>query len=463
MDLNSQTFSLKNSKTRFKNRLRNLVIFAVTAALILIGTVPSFAADKNSADIDWSDAPEVAGTSVIMIDGGSGDVLYEKNSLERRDPASITKILTCLVVLENMDLDEKITVQHDPVKTGEKINLKKGEVITVRELLYGMMLPSANDAAETLALAVGGDMNTFCKMMNDRAKECGAKNTNFTNANGLNLPGQGKHRTTAYDMAMVAKEAMKNETFRKLVSTKKHTIPPTNMSDERVIENTNPCLGLYDGATGIKTGTTSVAGYCFCGSAKKDDTELIVVNLDSKENLRFSETIKLWDYGFSKYYTHIAAYKGKSLDDVRVKRGDLRSVMVGAEENLAVTLNKDFDSKNIKIKYDLDDEELRAPMKKGTEVGMVTAYNKDNETLASVPLVILEPVEKGGILSYIGIADEDRLFFVFGIVLLFILFIIVMTVINRMKRRKYERRRAQRQRTVRRREREREKHPFNND
>lgn len=459
VDLNLRTSSLKSKK----KRLKNIITIAVTAALLLLGTVPSFADEVSSANIDFSDAPKVAGTSVIMIDGGSGDILYEKNSRESRDPASITKILTCLVVLENMDLDEKVTVKHTPVDIGEKISIKKGEVLTVEQLLYAMMLPSANDAAEVLAIAAGGDMETFCKMMNDKAKECGAEKTNFTNPNGLNVPGQEKHRTTAYDIAMISKEAMKNETFRKLVSAEKYTIPATNMSDERILHNTNPCLGLYDGTTGIKTGTTSVAGYCFCGAAQKGDTELIVVNLNSKEDLRFSETIKLWDYGFSKYYTYKAAEGKAVIDDIKVKRGDLHSVEVGAAEDLDITLNRGYDSEKITTKYKLDDEELKAPIKKGSKVGTLTAYNESKQAVASVPLVTLEPVNKGGILSYIGIADEDRWLFVLAVVAAFILLMAIMTLRKRLRRKKYVRRRAKRQRSVRRREWEKEKHPFNND
>ena len=132
------------------------------------------------------------GTSVIMIDGGSGEILYEKNAEERRDPASITKILTCLVVLENMDLDDEITVAEDYDGAGENIAVKADERFTVEQLLYAMMVGSANDAAEVLALAAGGDMETFCDMMNERAKECGAKNTSFTNPNGMNYAGTGK-------------------------------------------------------------------------------------------------------------------------------------------------------------------------------------------------------------------------------------------------------------------------------
>lgn len=444
------------------------IISLMIAALILTGAVPSFAAEENgkqktelaaSAEISWDDAPEVEGTSVIMIDGGSGDILYEKNAYERRDPASITKILTCLVVLENMDLDDEVVVEEDYDGAGENIALKADERFTVEQLLYAMMLASANDAAEALAIAAGGDMETFCDMMNERAKECGAKNTNFTNPNGMNYPGQEKHRTTAYDIAMIAREAMKNDTFRKIVSTAKYTIPTTNRSDRRNIRSVNPCLDLYERTTGIKTGTTSTAGYCFCGSAKKGDTELIVVDLNSGAEQRFSDTIKLWDYGFSKYHTYIAAEAGKAVSDERIKRGAKRSVRIGTTSDLAVTLNKGVKAEDMTVETDIDDD-LRAPVKRGTEVGSITVYDSDGDPVASQPLVTLENVKEGGILSYIGIADEDRLFFAIGIVLAIILIMLIMMMIRRMNYKKQRRRRAQRQRNIKRREREKERYPF---
>ncbi|MBR1992846.1 MAG: D-alanyl-D-alanine carboxypeptidase, partial [Firmicutes bacterium] len=222
----------------------------LAAALFLTGVAPSFAEDSKSSDIkpsakiSWDDAPTVEGTSAIVIDAGSGAVLYEKNSKEKRDPASITKIMTCLVVLETMELDEEVTaaVAYDPSTGGTGIKIEKGEVFTVEQLLYALMLPSANDAAEVLAIAAGGSIDNFCEMMNERAKRCGAKDTNFTNPNGLNVPAQPNHKTTAYDLTLISMEAMKNETFRKIVSTVDYKIPATNKSGAREITNTNRCL-----------------------------------------------------------------------------------------------------------------------------------------------------------------------------------------------------------------------------
>ena len=207
----------------FSKKSSYLLIIMMIAALLLTGTVPSFAA-KNKKTYTTPEGtvyplekttilegiPEVKGTSAIMIDGGSGRILYEKNAEEPRDPASITKIITCLLTLENMDLNDEVTITHDPVTTGQNIALKKGETLKVKDLLYALMLHSSNDAAEVLAIAVGGDFDTFAEMMNERAKECGAKNTTFHNPNGLNPDGQEHNWTTAYDISMMAREAMKN-------------------------------------------------------------------------------------------------------------------------------------------------------------------------------------------------------------------------------------------------------------
>ncbi|MBQ4596747.1 MAG: D-alanyl-D-alanine carboxypeptidase, partial [Firmicutes bacterium] len=217
----------------------------LAAALFLTGVAPSFAAKsdeaeiKPSAKISWEDAPAVEGTSAILMDAASGNILYEKNAHEKRDPASVTKIVTCLVVIETMDLDEQITVDFDVSNSGTSIDIKKGGTFTVEQLLYALMLPSANDAAVVLAKAAGGSIDNFCDMMNERAARCGAKDTNFTNPNGLNEPIQPKHRTTAYDLAVITMEAMKNKTFKETVSTVDYTIPKTNKSKKRAFRNSN--------------------------------------------------------------------------------------------------------------------------------------------------------------------------------------------------------------------------------
>ena len=331
-----------------KNRsmsVRTVVCIIMMMALILTGAAPSFADAQNtdsgsgsiklkaSADINWDDAPEISGTSAIMIDAGSGAILYEKNAYEQRDPASITKIITALIALENLDMNEEVTAYNEPDPEGTNIALKVGETLTAEQMINATLIASANDAADALAMHMGGSWEGFAEMMNERAAQCGAKDTEFSNPSGLTPAGQ-RHVTTAYDIAMIAREAMKNEQFREIVAKKQYTIPETDMSSERNIKSTNMCLVgdsktaevngkerplKYEGTTGVKTGFTEDAGYCFCGAAKKKDTELIVVTLNAEKSAqRFTDTIALWDYGFSKYKTYKAAEAGQQVDELRI-------------------------------------------------------------------------------------------------------------------------------------------------
>lgn len=459
----------------FSKKSSYVLIILMITALLLTGTVPSFAAKTKNTyttpegtvypKLETSQPESLAGlkaTSAILIDGGSGQVLYEKNAEAVKDPASITKIMTCLLTLENKDMDDEITIDFQTTTEGHNLALKQGEVLTVRDLLHALMLYSCNDAAEVLAAAVGGDIDSFAEMMNERAKECGAKNTTFANPNGLNPEGKPHNQTTAYDIAMMARGAMKNPEFRKLVKTRSYTIPKTNMSEQRKeMKSTNACLGTYKGANGIKTGTSTTAGFCFCGSAKRGNTELIAVALDSGDKLRFSDAEAMMDYGFQTYHTYTVEKGGKELDQIRVRRGDLRSSAVGTAEDLDLTLLKKEKGEGITTEITLTDKKLTAPVKKGTEAGTITVYDKDHNQLAEAKLVTLENVKKGGILSYIGVADEDRGIFIGGLILMAILIVAILILWKRMQRKKRARRRAQRTRAIRRRAREREKDPFN--
>lgn len=476
MDLNLQTSSLKRNKITTK-----IIALILTAALVLSGVTPSFAAKKTeeivpSADISWDDAPKLSATSAILMDAGSGDILYEKNGDERRDPASITKILTCLVALETLDLKTVVTVDYESIETvGHVLELKQGEKITVEDLLYGMMVYSANDAAQILAIESGGTIENFCKMMNNRAKECGAVSTNFTNPNGLNTYGQENHRTTAYDIALITKEAMKNKTFRKLVKTVDYTIPKTNKSKARKLKSTNLCLYAekkmveindekrpfkYEGTIGVKTGSTGTAGECFCGMAKKNGTVLIAISLNAATpEERFSDVIQLWDYGFSKYYTYNAAKGRTMLEEIKVKRGEKAEVEAGLAEDLDITLNAGYDSKNIKTKIKKDIRKLEAPVKTGQVVGTVEVY-KEGKLVASEDLITLEASKKGGFLSYVGIADEEIPGFFLTIIIIIAAAIGGRMLYVKHRRIKRKQRKAQRERNIRRREWDKEKNPF---
>ena len=437
-----------------KDLAAKLVAIVIITALTLSGVVPSFASGENKKE-----TPDVTGTSAILIDAGTGKILYEKNSREKRDPASITKILNCLVVLENMDLDSDVKVPYKIEQVGNNIDLKKGEILTVEQLLYAMMVCSANDAAEILAVATGGSVEIFCSMMNERAAECGAEDTNFTNPNGLNGWGQENHRTTAYDLAMISREAMKNQMFRKLVSTVSYTIPATNKSKERTLESTDPCIYpegktvevdgkevsfSYEGMTGIKTGSTGTAGECFCGSAKRGGTELIGVSLNAADEfIRFTDVTNMLDYGFDNYFTYTAVSAQEPADDLWIFRGDKGHVKVGVREDLDITLEKDVDTDDLSVDIVTATKHLKAPVSKDDKLGTAEVRDGSGQLLASADVYALEDVKEGGLLSHIGIADEYVLFFITGVTVL-ILAIIIIIISNRRRREKKRRQRAER-------------------
>lgn len=416
----------------------------ILAVILAAAALPSFVlADAN--------APEVDGTSVIMTDRVSGQVLYEKNADAKRDPASITKILTCLVVLENLEMNRVVTVPEDSSPVGVNISMRKGEKLTVEQLLYAMMLSSANDAARVLAIETAGDIESFCDMMNERAVECGAENTHFTNPNGLNTAGQEHHRTTAEDLALIAGEALDNKTFRKLVTTVRYTIPPTNKSGERKLKTTNPLLrsgrsvevdGVsipleYEKATGIKTGTTSVAGNCFAASAKDGDTELVVITLNSGEFTRFTDAVQLFEYGFENFGTRILAEEREEIQSLKVRHGAAGYVSTGAAETMAVTCERNsegaIEDEGIEVKLIAAEDKVDAPVSDGDVIGTVQIVDRSGRVLKSCDAIALENVDRGGPLSAIGIPDDMIPLFAAALVTTALIAIVSLILFRRKK------------------------------
>lgn len=401
-----------------KKLTRTIIILAVTA-LTLTGAVPSFAAAERQ-----DEPPKLDASSAILMDAESETVIYEKNAHEKRDPASITKILNCLVVLDTLDLDEKVTIDYEPEKEGSVMHLQKGETLYVRDLVYAMMVWSANDAAEALGRLAGGTTENFCSMMNSKAEEYGAWDTHYTNPNGLNPPGRVNNVTTAYDIALISARAMDNPEFVEIVSTPKYTIPATNKSEKRKGKSSNRCLWdtktkfedngakrplKYEGCKGVKTGYSSTAGDCFAGYAKKGRTGLVAVVLNaSHEEPKFKDTIRLWDFGFANYKTYRAAKAGEVLGKQKVKGGTLREVDLGTERNLSAAVPRDYEAaENVEISLELDEKKVQAPVKKGDVLGSAVLIDEKGKELARRDLIALESAREGGPLSRIGVADED--------------------------------------------------------
>ena len=264
---------------------RILMLLMLVLCLLFFGVQAAWALDIEAA-------------AAILIDAGSGRVLFEQDARTRLPVASVTKILTALVVLEHFnDLQQTFTLPEDYVNVGEAgIYLEAGETHTIEDLLYALMLPSANDAAQALALATAGSEQAFAQMMNARCAALGLRDSNWTNPHGLH---HNEHLTTAYDVAFITREALKIPKFNSIIVTASHTLPWPGKENDRVISGHNRLLLQYEGADGVKTGYTSKAGQCLVGSATRNGIRLIGVILNSEE--RYEQMAVLLDYGFDNY------------------------------------------------------------------------------------------------------------------------------------------------------------------
>ncbi|MDX9871366.1 MAG: D-alanyl-D-alanine carboxypeptidase family protein [Clostridia bacterium] len=240
--------------------------------------------------------PDIRAKSAVVIDAVTGLVVYGKNPETVLPPASTTKIMSALLAIEYADLDRRVTVSANAAQTGESsLNLKKGETITVRNLLYGALLKSGNDACVAMAEAVAPSEEEFVNLMNLKALAIGAAHTRFLNTNGLPQSG---HAATAYDLALIARYALHNDIFAEIVGTREYAIRWDDGKRVSYLKNTNKLLWNYMYATGVKTGTTDLAGQCLVASAHKEQRDLIAVVLNSPN--RFGEAQKLLEYGFEK-------------------------------------------------------------------------------------------------------------------------------------------------------------------
>ena len=320
---------------RMRKKLINLVIGVI--CLFQINNIPV------QAEEYWPEGPQITGESAIVMEASTGTVLYEKNAHLQSYPASITKIMTILLAFENSNLDEEVTFSKDAVyKTeGSGIARDVGEVMTMEESLYGLMLESANECAYAIAEHTGKDYEDFIKMMNDKAKELGCKDTHFNNPHGL--PDE-EHWTSTYDIALISSEALKNDLFRMIVNTKKYTIPPTNKHKENTYlvnhhKMLHPYKGdsqyVYDYCIGGKTGYTSVAGSTLVTFAEKDGMTLICVVMQEQSPNHYLDTRILFDYCFENFQLWNVSDNEKSYHE------DMKETKIFENEESFVGLNKE--------------------------------------------------------------------------------------------------------------------------
>ena len=312
-------------------------------------------------------APAVSAKSAILIEAESGEIIFSKNADERLPMASTTKIMTALVAIENADISKTVSVSPAAVGVeGSSVYLYADERLTLEDLLYATMLESANDAATAIAIEVGGSVEGFAALMNDKAKAMGLTDTSFENPHGLD--GED-HYTTAYELALITREAMSNQKFREICTTYKKTIPLNETEGVRLLINHNKLLRSYDGAIGVKTGFTKKSGRCLVSAAERGGLEFIAVTLGAPDDWR--DHSAMLDYGFSLYEARVLCDIGSFSYIMPISGGDTDHVMLENAQKITVILPKG--TNEIKCVVELPKFCL-APIREGEEIGKLVYY-----------------------------------------------------------------------------------------
>ncbi|MBQ8540129.1 MAG: serine hydrolase [Clostridia bacterium] len=422
---------------------RNLV--RIAAIVVIASMLLSLGISANA------EPPATAAGAVLLINADNGDILYGKNENQRMFPASTTKIMVALLALEKLELDEEVTATSSAVSLlppgHTNIGILSDETLTVRQLLYGLLLASAGDAANVLGERISGSVDEFIKLMNTRALELGMKNTNYMNASGAHDP---LHYTTAADLATLALAVMENEVFREMVKTDVYIIPPTEKYDkERRLINTNHLISkkktakyYYKYATGIKTGFTNDAKRCLVASAEKNGISLISVVLGADvvelDMMDYVDTKNLFEYGFTNYKSESLVSEGsivaqapiksaKGENRVLLEAGGSLSKLIGVNEVMGEVTHKETVHKNIK-----------APISRGEVLGEAE-YFVDNVSIGTIPLIATKDYAFDPIKNVLGVVAS--IFTSPWLYLPFVLFFIALVIIRQYN---YNKRRKQR-------------------
>ncbi|MFN2745508.1 MULTISPECIES: D-alanyl-D-alanine carboxypeptidase family protein [Bacillus] len=372
-----------------KRHLSKLLIFT-----IILMTAPSaFAKESGKKSTELAHEAK----SAVLIERDTGKIMYDKNSHEKLPPASMTKVMTMLLIMEALD-EGKIKMK-DKVRTseyaasmgGSQIFLEPGEEMTVEDMLKGIAIGSGNDASVAMAEHIAGSEEEFVKRMNEKAAELDLKDTSFQNTTGL--PEEG-HYSTAYDMAIMAKELLKYDKITKFTGTYEDYLRED--SDKKFwLVNTNKLIKFYPGVDGVKTGFTNEAKYCLTASAKKGDMRVIAVVFGaSTPKDRNAQVTKMLDYAFSQYETHPMYKRGEVISELKVNKGRDQNINLVTSEPISLLTKKGENMESVKKEVKLKDE-TQAPVKKGTELGTLV-LKKDGKVLHESPLVAEKDMEKAG-------------------------------------------------------------------
>ncbi len=353
--------------------MRKIAVALLSAVLLTALALPFTAL---TADLT------VSARHAVLYEPTTGVYLYDRNGDARAPMASTTKIMTALVALRHGNLKEKITIPPEACGIeGSSIYMQPGEVLTLQDLLYALMLQSANDAAAAIAIAVGGSVSDFADMMNAEAAALGLSNTHFMNPHGLDDP---QHYTSARDLAQIAAAAMEIPEFCEIVCSVKHTIPHGNEGDVRVLVNHNKLLRLYDGAIGVKTGFTKKSGRCLVGAAERDGLTFITVTLDAPND--WNDHIRMFEHGFEQLENRLLYDTGSFSYELPLLGEDGKRIRCTNPEPICAVLPKSAPAPDVTL--DLP-HYLTSPAKGGKVIGSVR-FSYNGKTVADGTLVIAE-------------------------------------------------------------------------
>lgn len=372
---------------------RKILALCLALSLALAFPVPLLAAPIAPDDVAAEASLSVSAQSAVLIDAASGRVLFEKDAHQRLGMASTTKIMTALVVAESCDLSQTVRIPKAAVGVeGSSVYLVEGEELTVEQLLYALLLSSANDAAVALALTVADSVEEFANRMNRCARELGLQDTHFVNPNGLY---DEDHYTTAYDLAIISAHALQNPTIRQIVSTYKKTIPLCGKEGTRVLVNHNKLLRLYDGAIGVKTGFTKKTGRTLVSAAEREGLRLVAVTLNAPDD--WNDHTRMLDYGFSHYERLTVSDIGAYTYALPVTDGEKETVLLANTQALTLLLPKEHGEVTFRVEVWHRFE--FAPVPAGTVLGRVTCEcdgaQAESLLVAAENVEKREPVKKG--------------------------------------------------------------------
>lgn len=384
--------------------------FLILSFLYIIGFCPFMRTDVHAETASTSgSAVEVSAVSAVLIEGSTGEILFEKEKDKELVPASITKIMTLNLIFEALDsgklsLDDSVTVsEYAAGMGGSQVFLEPNETQTVNDMIKCITIASANDAAVAMAEKIAGSEETFVKKMNEKAKALGMQHTQFKNCTGLDDDIKSGHFSSAYDVALMSRELITKHPEISNYSTvwmDKITHKTKKGETEFGLTNTNKLVRFYDGITGLKTGSTSKAKYCLSATARRNDMDLIAVIMAAPDHKkRFSEAQSLLDYGFANCSIYKDTDIAATLESVPVQGGTQTSVKATTDSVFSHTFTTEADTDSItkKITYD---ENIKAPIEKGAKIGMIE-YFYENQSIGSIPIVAGESVAEAGFKDYL--------------------------------------------------------------